>query len=97
MKSIMRILLVVIFLGSCIVCDAAKPKKDIYDSENQRAIIYRESGDSKFNSGDKVGALEDYNKALDADPNFLYALYNRSILKRDLGDVEGFSEVLNRA
>ena len=41
--------------------------------------------------------MEDYNKALDADPNFLYALYNRSILKRDLGDLEGSIEDMNRA
>jgi Tfp pilus assembly protein PilF len=39
--------------------------------------------------GDIQGAMSDFNKAIDIDPNSAASYINRGTLKQDLGDMEG--------
>ena len=41
--------------------------------------------------------IEDYNKALDLDPNYTEAYYNRGLAKDELQDYEGAIEDYNKA
>jgi len=45
------------------------------------AKIYFNSGNQKFQNGDFEGALKDYNKAIELNPNYFKAYNNRGILK----------------
>ena len=47
--------------------------------------------------GDKVNALEDYNKAIILNPNNKNAYNNRGVCKFDMGDVVGALEDYNMA
>jgi tetratricopeptide (TPR) repeat protein len=39
-----------------------------------------------MNLGDKNGAIADYTKAIEINPQYAKAYYNRGIVKKDLGD-----------
>ena len=60
-------------------------------------LIYAVKGFVKYKSKNYEGAIEDYNKALDLDPNYTEAYYNRGLAKDELQDYEGAIEDYNKA
>tara|TARA_B100000768_G_C10918627_1_gene224671 strand:+ start:204 stop:422 length:219 start_codon:yes stop_codon:yes gene_type:complete len=46
-------------------------------------------GETKYNLKDYKGAIEDYNKAIEINPNYTYAYYNRGFAKYYLKDYNG--------
>ena len=53
------------------------------------ATEYFSRGYYKYSSGDKQGAIADYNEAIRINPNYADAYYNCGSTKSDLGDKEG--------
>ena len=45
---------------------------------------YFESGKAKFEAGDYAGAIDDYSKAIELDPNNAQAYFNRGLAKNEL-------------
>lgn len=58
---------------------------------------YYAQGQSKALLGDKLGAIEDFTRAIEADPKFAGAFYGRGIIKSELGDTPGAIEDLTKA
>ena len=52
-------------------------------------IQYYNQGVDKYNAGNYQGAIDDYTKAIDVDPQNAYAYYNRGKAKYDLLDYQG--------
>lgn len=46
-------------------------------------------GDNKYNNEDYQGAIEDYNLAIQMEPDYAEAYYDRAWAKKDLGDNQG--------
>ena len=46
-------------------------------------------GEEKSKSGDYQGAISDYSKVIDLDPEYAYAYLYRGEIKEKLGDKEG--------
>lgn len=46
-------------------------------------------GGSKFNLNTYKEALLDFNRAIDLEPDFAEAYYNRGVLKNSMGDKKG--------
>ena len=55
----------------------------------QTSIEYNNSGSSKYKLEDYRGAIQDYNKAIELDPEFKDAYNNRGFCKYQLGDIDG--------
>jgi tetratricopeptide (TPR) repeat protein len=55
----------------------------------QSAEAYNNRGDAKYKSGDKKGAITDYDSAIRIDPQYAKAYYNRGLAKYDLSDNKG--------
>ena len=53
------------------------------------AWAYNNRGSAKFNLKDYQGAIEDYDKAIELDPNYAKAYNNRGAAKGNLGDNQG--------
>ncbi len=55
-------------------------------------------GEEKYRKGDRQGAIEDFSQAIELNPNYVNAYYNRGIVRYILGDNKGaiadFNEVL---
>ena len=58
-------------------------------SFGQTAKEYFESGNDKAAAKDYNGAISDYTKSIELDPNYAYAYNNRGISKRNLKDDYG--------
>ena len=56
------------------------------------AYYYNLKGASKADEGNYYEALENFNKALDLNPVFSVALFNRATIKADIGDLNGARE-----
>ena len=70
------------------------PKKVFADS----AVLYLERGIEKRKSGDYYGAISDYTKAIEINPLYADAYYNRGNIKgRDLKDNKGALLDFNKA
>ena len=63
----------------------------------QRAEEYFYSAFAKDDLGDYTGAIQDYNKAIELDPDFVDAYNNRGIDKHSLGDKIGAIQDYNKA
>ena len=63
----------------------------------QTADDYFDKGAIKFKQGDFKGAIQDYNKAIELDPNFVEAYYNRGVVKHELGDSKSAIQDFNKA
>ena len=50
---------------------------------------YGNKGEAKYNLGDYTGAIQDYNKAIELDPDAAKACCNRGNAKYSLGDKRG--------
>lgn len=60
-------------------------------------IHYDNRGVAKKNLGDYAGALADYNKAIELDPECAEAYNNRGLAKQDLKDYAGAMADYNKA
>ena len=60
-----------------------------FSSFGQTAVKYFNSGYDKAKATDHYGAISDYNKAIELDPNNVDAYINRGISKENLGDLNG--------
>ena len=63
----------------------AMPEK--VNAEN--ASFYFNSGNDKYDAGDYYGAIFDFTKAIEIDPNYSNAYLNRGVAKENLGDMKG--------
>lgn len=61
------------------------------------ARYYNIKGANKADEGLLDEALENFNKALDLNPNDAVVLFNRATIKADLGDFEGAKQDFHRA
>ena len=59
------------------------------NSYGQSSKDYLNLGISKYREQDYKGAIEDYNKAIEADPKYALAYNNRGLAKYKLDDFEG--------
>ena len=67
-------------------------KKELYTrvSElNPNDAAYNNLGVAKYDLGDYRGAIKDYTKAIDLNPDYATAYNNRGVAKSSLGDKEG--------
>jgi tetratricopeptide (TPR) repeat protein len=70
----------------------AKPSMSNYDSMNKKNMISRDfinRGGQKASSGDYRGAIADFNRAIDLDPNDENTYYLRAMAKSALNDYAG--------
>jgi tetratricopeptide (TPR) repeat protein len=79
------ILILSVVLTTCSSC--SKP-----DAEK-----FFNAGGYKFISGDNTGALADFNKAIQIDPNYVKAYSNRGLVKDALKDEAGAIADYNKA
>ena len=68
-----------------------------YTTYSQTAEEYFNSGLEKMKNRDFSNAIEDYNKAIELDPNNGKIYYNRGFPKGMLEDYEGSCEDFNKA
>ena len=70
----------------------------IQSAQAKDALYYIERGIKKADRGEIRSALEDYNKAIEINPNSAAAYYNRGYDKAKIGDLQGaikdFSKVI---
>lgn len=70
----------------------------VVSNNKSSAIEYFESGKSKYNQlNDYGGAMDDFNKSIEINPNFSEAFFNRGILKKVMEDYQGALEDYNKA
>ncbi|WP_175459393.1 serine protease, partial [Cylindrospermopsis raciborskii] len=62
-----------------------------------RVAFYNNRGVARFQSGDKQGAIADYNQAITLDPKFALAYNNRGLARFQSGDKEGAIADYNQA
>ena len=67
-----------------------KPTTNAFDDftskPNQTKQFYNDEGIKKYKNGDYNGAILDYNKSIELDPNYSIAIYNRGLSKYELED-----------
>ena len=63
----------------------------------QSASTYVDAGIEKGKSGDLQGAITDFNKAIEINPQDAYAYYNRGLAKSYLKDYQGAIADYNKA
>ena len=59
------------------------------EESRRTAYSYTMQAIDKHRKGDYTGAIIDYTKALEIDPNYTYALHNRGFAKNIIGDYKG--------
>jgi len=63
----------------------------------QTAEDYFNSGFDKYNQQDYKGAIQDYTKAIELNPNYTDAYHNRGVAKGYLQDYRGEIQDYNKA
>ena len=63
----------------------------------QSAQVFANRGYAKFQNGDYQGALADFNKAIEINPQDAFAYNNRGIAKKEAGDFQGAIADFNKA
>jgi tetratricopeptide (TPR) repeat protein len=63
----------------------------------ESVIVWHDRGDAKLQAGDATGALEDFNRALEIDPDHVASLNDRGAARGRTGDVRGGIEDCTRA
>ena len=63
----------------------------------ESAAFYYNSGIDKYNANNFSGAISDYNKAIEINPNYSNAYLNRGVAKRKLKDYYGAISDYNKA
>jgi len=63
----------------------------------QTAEDYVDKGVAKYELDDYMGAIQDYNKAIELNPNYARAYYNRGATKGKLGEYRGAIQDYNKA
>ena len=58
-------------------------------SYGQTAEEYFDRGNAKYDLKDYYGAISDYSKAIELNPEDAYAYYNRGLAKENIGDLSG--------
>ena len=66
-------------------------------SQNKTAEKYLEQGNAKYNLQDYRGAIQDYNKAIEINPQDASTYYNRGVTKGKLEDYRGAIQDFNKA
>ena len=69
----------------------------VFQLSQLTAEAYYKRGIAKYESGDKRGAIDDYNRAIALNPKFAKAYHNRGWAKYKLGDRQGTLADYNRA
>lgn len=64
---------------------------------SQTAEEYFNSGSAKYLRGDYTGAIMDFSKAIQINPNLAQAYYNRGLAKMKLNDLQGAIEDYTKA
>ncbi len=59
--------------------------------------VYNEKGNVKCDLGDVKGAMEDFDKAIELNPKYVFAYSNRGVAKYYLEDVKGAMEDFDKA
>lgn len=67
------------------------------DLKLELALVHLKQGVVKDNQGDKMGAMEELNKAIELDPKLAKAYSNRGIIKCVLEDHRGAIKDINTA
>jgi protein O-mannosyl-transferase len=70
---------------------------DVLEKFPNACLPYCYRGDAKASLGDSQGALQDYNKAIEINPQLAQAFNNRGLLKFQLGDKPGAIQDYNKA
>ena len=60
-----------------------------YDAFSQTAKDYFDRAYDKSKNGDNYGAIADYTKAIELDPDYARAYNNRGLVKKNIGDLNG--------
>nr|WP_258003953.1 tetratricopeptide repeat protein [Fischerella thermalis] len=63
----------------------------------QDATAYNNRGAARYLSGDKQGAIEDFNQAIEINPNNANAYKNRGNIRAESGDKNGGIQDLQKA
>lgn len=73
MKKILLIFLLLGLFGGWIEKPNEKEKAEISSVDLKEAEIYYNRGSNKYNLSDYEGAILDFNKAIELNPDFTYA------------------------
>lgn len=112
MSLISRILLIIVFcfnfsfaqtcqtaMRADLKADLEKKKKEIAKVDTSTSEGFKKRGTMKYNIGDFSGAVKDYTKSLEMNPNAKIVYYNRGSAKISLGDyygaIDDFTNELN--
>ena len=60
-------------------------------------LAYNNRGNAKASTGDMSGAIEDFNKATELNPQYVLAFNNRGNAKASVGDIQGSMNDFNKA
>jgi tetratricopeptide (TPR) repeat protein len=63
-----------------------EPKTNAFDDFKSKYLDDNDEGIKKYETGDYNGAILDYNKSIELDPNYSIAIYNRGLSKYELED-----------
>ena len=89
----LKLLLIVVFPLLCLILISQRFKVPVQNPTD----AYFNRGLAKYNLGDNLGAIVNYNKAIELNPNYAHAYNNRGLAKYELGDNQGAIVNYNKA
>ena len=66
-------------------------------AEAKTALFYYKQGNEKIKLGDYQGAIADFSKSIELNPNVFPSYFSRGVAKLELGDYPGSIEDFNKA